>query len=179
MKSIFKLSLLLFVAFAFSINAQNKFVGVKTCGMCHKKAEKGDQLKIWEASSHAKAFKTLQSAEADKIAAEKGFKTKAAETAECLECHVSGHGVDASLLDAKFNMEDGVQCETCHGAGSEYKSMKTMKDKAAAVAAGMKEFKDEAAIQALCVTCHNEKSPTHKKFDFATMWPKVKHNAPK
>ena len=47
---------------------------LSTCGMCHKKADQGEQLKIWEESAHANAFKTFKSEEADKIAAEKGYK---------------------------------------------------------------------------------------------------------
>jgi len=74
-----------------------------------------------------------------------------------------------------FDAKEGVQCESCHGAGSAYKSMATMKDKAKAMAAGLNMYKDDAAIEALCVTCHNDKSPTHKAFNFKEMWPKIKH----
>ncbi len=173
--------LIFLLAFAFTINAQNKYIGVKRCGMCHKKADQGEQLKIWEGSAHSKAFQTLQTKEADKIAADKGLKTKAAESPECLRCHVTGHGEDASLFDSKFNMEDGIQCESCHGAGSNYKSSKTMKDHAKAVAAGLTEYKTEADIEKQCKTCHNSESPTfkEKEFDFKAMWDKIKHPVPK
>lgn len=176
--SIFKLSIFILIALVYSISAQNSFVGVKKCGMCHKKAKDGEQLKIWKKSKHADAFKTLQTEEADKIAAEKGFKTKAAETPECLECHVTGYGVDASLLGKKFKIEDGVQCESCHGPGSAYKKKKIMKDHAKAVAAGLTEFKDDAAIEEHCKTCHNEKSPTFKEFNFKERWAEIKHPIP-
>ena len=175
---IFSNILIFLVAVAFSANAQNKFLGAKSCGMCHKKPEQGEQLKIWQESTHANAFKTLQTEKADKIALEKGFKTKAAETKECLECHATGFDVDAANLGKKFKIEDGVQCETCHGAGSKYKSKKVMKDHGKSVAAGMTEYKDEAAIEAQCITCHNEKSPTFKKFEFNKMWDKIKHPVP-
>lgn len=175
---IFSKLVIIFVVFAFSTNAQNKFVGATTCGMCHKKATQGEQLKIWQGSSHANAFKTLQTEKADKIAAEKGFKTKAAETKECLVCHATAFDVDVSKLGKKFKIEDGVQCETCHGAGSKYKSKKTMQDHAKSVAAGMTEYKDDAAIKAQCETCHNDKSPTFKKFDFEKQWEKIKHPVP-
>jgi excinuclease UvrABC ATPase subunit len=154
------------------------FIGVKKCGMCHKKEATGNQLKIWKDGKHSQAFKTLQTAEADKIASEKGFKTKAAETPECLACHVTGHDVDATMLGKKFKIEDGVQCETCHGAGSKYKSKKIMKDHAKSVANGLVEYKDEAAIKAQCVTCHNDKSPTFKPFNFEERWAKIKHPIP-
>lgn len=155
--------------------SEAKYVGVKTCGMCHKKESVGKQLKIWEESKHAQAFQTLQTADADKIAKNKGFKTKAAETPECLKCHVSGYDVDSSLLGKKFKMEDGVQCETCHGPGSEYKSKKIMEDKKLAVANGLMVYDN---IETLCVKCHNDESPVFKGFNFEERWAKIKHNIP-
>ena len=143
--------------------------------MCHKSEKAGQQLSIWENSLHSKAYKTLQTEKADKIAKEKGFTTKAAETPECLKCHASGYNVDASMLDKKFSVEDGVQCETCHGPGSDYKSMKIMKNKEEAVANGLKLYEKP---EDLCITCHNAESPTAVEFDFATMWAKIKHNKP-
>lgn len=174
---VFFFSLLAMNSYTYAQDA-NKFVGVKSCVMCHKTEKQGEQQKIWEASKHANAYKTLQTAKADEIAKTAGLSKKAAESEECLVCHATGYNVDAKLLDKKFNVEDGVQCETCHGAGSEYKSMKTMKDHAAAVAAGLKDFKSEDDIKAFCVTCHNEKSPTYKGFDFAEKWAKIKHTVP-
>jgi len=167
-----------FLAFGFSnylSDSTPKYVGVKTCGMCHKKEDVGKQLKIWEGSKHANAYKTLQTEKADKIAKEKGFKTKAVETPECLKCHTSGYNVDASLLDKKFSIEDGVQCETCHGPGSEYKSKKVMQDKTTAVKKGLLLYDNP---ETLCVKCHNEESPAYTGFNFDEQWAKIKHNIP-
>jgi len=143
--------------------------------MCHKKESVGQQLKIWQESKHAQAYKTLQTEEADKIAKDKGFKTKAADTPECLKCHVSGYDVDASLLGKKFKIEDGVQCETCHGPGSEYKSKKVMKDKKLAIVNGLILYDNP---EELCVKCHNEESPGFKGFNFEERWAKIKHSIP-
>lgn len=156
-----------------------QFTGVKTCGMCHKKADVGEQLKIWESSKHANAYKTLQTAEADKIAKDKGIEGKAVDAKECLECHATGYDVDASLKAKNFKVEQGIQCESCHGAGSKYKKKSIMKDHAKAVAGGLVEYKDEAAIEKQCKTCHNDKSPTFKDFDFAKRWKEIAHNIPK
>jgi len=158
-------------------NKDNKYVGVKSCKMCHQSEKQGQQFSVWEKSSHAKAYKTLAEAKAQEIAKAKGLKKPAAESPECLSCHAIT--ADAKLADKTFDMKDGVQCETCHGAGSAYKSMGVMKDKAKAVAAGMTEYKDQAAIEKQCKTCHNEKSPTYKEFKFADMWAKIKHPVPK
>ena len=161
------------------LTAQNKYVGVKQCAMCHKSDKQGKQFDIWSKSRHAGAFKTLTTPAADAIATKKGFKTKAAETPECLGCHTIAAAADGKLAEKSFDIKDGVQCETCHGAGSAYKNMAVMKDKAKAIAAGMHEFKDAAVNTKTCETCHNEKSPTAKKFDYATYWAKIVHKIPK
>jgi len=157
--------------------AQNKYVGTKICAPCHKMESTGKQFDVWQKTLHASAYKTLTTATADSIAKAKGLKKSAAESPECLKCHTLQ--AEAALLDKSFDVKDGVQCELCHGAGSGYKSMATMKDHAKAVEAGMKEYKDEAAMQKLCVTCHNDQSPTKKEFKFKEMWDKIKHPMPK
>ena len=57
--------------------------------------------------------------------------------------------------------------------------MAIMKDKAKSHAAGLTEWKDAAAIEKMCVGCHNEKSPTAKKFDFKASWARIAHEVPK
>lgn len=160
-----------------TVNDDPSFVGVKTCGMCHKKDKDGNQLKIWKESKHANAFKTLGTEESKKIAADMGIEDPQ-KAAECLECHASGYEKDANI-GKKFKVKEGVQCETCHGAGSKYKSMKIMKDHAKSVAAGMVDFSAEGSIKAQCETCHNEKSPTFKGFNFEERWAEIKHMIPK
>ena len=157
-------------------DSNHKYVGAKMCGMCHKTESAGKQFVIWENSKHAQAYKTLTTAEADNIAKDKGFNTKAVETEFCLKCHTSGYNVDASLLTDKFNISDGVQCETCHGPGSDYKTIKIMKDKKLAVEKGLKIYDNP---EELCVKCHNEESPAFKGFNFKEMWAKIEHTVPK
>ena len=155
----------------------NKFVGVKMCIPCHKTEKIGKQADIWQKSKHAEAFKTLTTPKAAEVAKAKGLKKPASESPECLECHAIV--ADAAKVEKSFDAKDGVQCESCHGAGSAYKSMAIMKDKQKAAAAGLTLLKDDAAIEAMCKTCHNEKSPTHKEFKFKDMWGKIKHTVPK
>ena len=154
------------------VAAENAYAGVDACKMCHKKEDKGNQYEQWQGSKHANAYATLASDKAKEIASGKGI-ANAQEAAECLECHVTAAGVDASLLDKEYNVEDGVGCESCHGAGSEYKYIKIMKDEAAAVAAGLMIPNEDT-----CKKCHNEESPTFKEFDFAARSAEIAHPTP-
>jgi hypothetical protein len=153
-----------------------KYVGVDKCaGTCHKGDSKGKQLEIWQDSKHSQAYKNLQTPEADKIAKDKGFTTAAAETPQCLKCHTLGKEIVEAELDATFDKTQGVQCETCHGPGSEYKKLSIMKDVAAAQQNGLIVHSDKAAF---CQTCHNADSPTFKSFNFDEMWAKIQHPDP-
>lgn len=74
--------------------------------MCHNKPTTGAQYKQWSTSKHANAYNVLSDAEK--------------KDAKCLKCHTT------STLDPT----EGVSCESCHGAGSKYKSPAIMKDHA-------------------------------------------------
>ena len=152
------------------ISAQAKYVGAKVCGMCHKSEKQGQQLKIWSESKHAQAYKALLTPKADDIAKKKGGK-KAVETPECLKCHVG----EKALVESAFK-EDGVQCESCHGAGSEYKTMAIMKNKEEAMKKGLMIPKD---TEKFCKTCHNPESPSYKEFKLKDMWKQIAHTNPK
>jgi hypothetical protein len=176
MKSLLSILLLLFAIQLINAQEKNAYVGVAVCSPCHKTEKQGNQFGIWKSSKHSSAMKTLQTAEADSIAKSKGCSTPAAETKECLKCHATGYDIDKSLIGEKFDINEGVQCETCHGPGSNYKSMKIMKDKELAVKNGLILHEDK---EAFCTSCHNSGSPTFKGFEFAAMWDKIKHPIPK
>jgi hypothetical protein len=167
------------VGFASAAGADAKYVGAGKCKTCHKKELIGDQYGAWQKSAHAKAFELLKGEKAKAVAAEKGIAGAPHEAAECLQCHATAQGLSASQVAAKpLKLEDGIQCESCHGPGSDYKKKKTMADHAKSVAAGMWEAgKDEK----ICTACHNEKSPTWdaaKGFDFEARKKDIAHPIP-
>ncbi len=174
---LFLIGFVVFTASNFSISSTAsdfKYVGVDKCKTCHKGTiVKGNQYEIWEGSKHANAYKTLETPEADAIAKEKGFETSAVETPECVKCHVLGKDIDPAELDDTFDKTQGVQCETCHGPGSDYKKLSVMKDKEKAIANGLLIPDEE-----FCKGCHNSDSPTFTEFNFDTMWEQIKHLIP-
>ena len=156
-----------------------QYIGVEACGKCHKRDSTGNQLAKWQEAKHSKAYATLASPEALKLAKERGIADPQKD-GSCLKCHVTAYGVDPSLIPPApegkkgFVVEDGVQCESCHGAGSLYKKRKVMKDREASVAAGML-IPDEK----VCTQCHNEESPSFKAFNYEEMRKKTEHPNPK
>jgi hypothetical protein len=164
------------VAAVGTVAAQDKpaftYIGVTACAKCHRTEKSGNQFAVWEQTRHAKAYETLTTAAADSIAVARGLSTKAAESETCLACHTTG-GPSSGVARS-----EGVSCEACHNAGSGFKVLSVMKDKAKAVELGLRTFADPAAIEAFCRTCHNEKSPTVKEFNFEERWAKIKHMRP-
>ena len=183
-QSVFVLAMaaVFFAASAFTSmeNADKKYLGSNACKACHNTDKQGKQFTKWAASAHAQAFKTLQKPEADAIAQKAGHKTKAAETPECLTCHVTGKDEKAAQYDAKFTNDEGVGCESCHGAGSGYKTLHMKpENKEKAVAAGLVIPKvADGSAEKQCKQCHNTKSPTYKAFKFKEMWDKIAHPRP-
>jgi len=156
-----------------------KYVGSKKCKMCHNKV--GETFDKWSKGPHAKAFETLKSDKAKEIAKEKGIED-ATKAPECLKCHVTAlaHLKDTKKVDKKFPMEMGVQCEACHGPGGDHQKARMKaksKIKADELPAGLD---GEMAMPdlGLCVSCHNEESPTYKEFKFGERLEAIAHMHP-
>lgn len=129
------------------------YVGDAKCKGCHK-----DVHTAWAETGHAKAF-TVLSAEEQK-------------DPKCVSCHITGKDATGAVLE-------GVQCEACHGPGSDYKSAKIMsKKKWAADPEAQKKMAIEAGLiyptAENCQSCHKEEgNPNFKPFDFEKSKAKV------
>ena len=132
---------------------EHKYVGAKKCKSCHGKEAIGNQYSWWLDSKHAKAFETLASDKAKKWAAEKNLGDPQTED-ECVKCHMTAHGVPDDMVSKKFKRNAGVQCESCHGPGKDYRKKKIMIDSDLAMSKGLVLQSEE-----VCVVCHNDKSP--------------------
>jgi hypothetical protein len=165
-----------------SAPAENKYIGADKCKSCHGAAESGDVHSKWKATAHAKAFETLASEEAKKLAAEKGIADPQ-KADECVSCHVTAFGVAEAQIKKGFDRAHGVQCEACHGPGENH-----MKARFAAAAKGdapkghvevpAGEIVARPTVET-CVACHNEKSPSYKPFCFHEFNAKIRHLDPR
>jgi len=131
--------------------AEQFFVGAEVCGECHGGGQR-DQFDSWYRSPHARAYATLALPEAAEIARISGINESPFSNPVCLGCHATASDVEAWQLDPTFHFEDGVQCERCHGPGSEYMPAEIMFDSEAAKAAGLRKPDRRA-----CLVCHKEK----------------------
>ncbi len=172
-----------------------KYVGVKSCGKCHKKEKQGEQLRLWQESKHSEAFEVLGTPKAKEAAATVGVSGNPQKLEECLVCHTTGFGEPKKRFRRRFKMEDGVQCEACHGAGSEYKKKKVMKKiweesgpdnsnpSPTAEKTGMLFGNEET-----CKRCHTQeltlngktyKNPSYKDFNYEERLKDIAHPVPK
>ena len=107
---------------------QAKYVGAKKCMMCHYK-----QYKTWQKTSMSKAYKLIAN-ESDK--------------GKCYKCHTTGYGQPGGFKDpASTPALEGVQCESCHGPGSEHMAV-DMTNK-------VKKRATIVVVPTDCSKCHN------------------------
>jgi YVTN family beta-propeller protein len=148
-----------------------KYVGNHVCAGCHVK-----QHKVWIGTKHARTWVMLNSGPAATVARAAGVKTQAPQyEAFCLRCHGTAADSEPEYRAANFHVEEGVQCEHCHGPGERYAKDDVMRDKQKAIGLGLViPQKPE-----YCLGCHAPK-PSHAAlakppFDLKTAWEKIKH----
>jgi hypothetical protein len=135
----------------------HRYVGVRKCQSCHKKELLGNQLKAWQKGPHRRAFETLKNEESIALAAERGLALPAHQAPECLGCHITGYALPEAAFAYEIDVADGVQCESCHGPGRDYRKKKVMSDPELAAAKGLWDLSEGTKV---CVSCHNPLSPT-------------------
>ena len=158
------------------------YVGASKCKSCHNKESAGAITDKWETLKHAHAFEVLSSDEAKAVAKERGIED-ASKAAECMKCHDTAYSEPEERKHKRFKNELGVQCETCHGPGSAHVT--------ARLAAAKEEKVEEGVIQQIaegeivlpdvqmCLSCHNDESPSYKKLDLQDALKTIRHMHPK
>ena len=157
---------------------EHKFIGVKKCKMCHKKEKKGFQYEIWAESAHSKAYEILATPKAKELGEKYGVIDPQKDS-KCLRCHTTGHDAPLSLKGIRYNISEGVGCESCHGAGGNYSKSKVMKG----ISNGTIDPQSVGLIipnENTCKECHNAEGhmPVQAEFNFKKMWAKIAHPIP-
>jgi YVTN family beta-propeller protein len=158
---------------------QPVYVGARACAQCHEGKAAGNQYSHWLSTAHAQAWASLALPEAKAMARLSGILDEPEKAPVCLGCHATAAESEPWERDPAFRIEDGVQCEKCHGPGSEYMLEKVMKDPEAASRAGLRKFTKRD-----CAVCHYVKgshAAVHQKaaIDVDTAWQLLAHPVPK
>ncbi len=148
--------------------------GVASCasGTCHGAIEAapdghilGNEYVTWtRRDAHARAYATLQSAPAQRIARKLGLPS--AVTAQiCLDCHTDN--VSVAQRGVRFQLSDGVGCEACHGGAGPWLASHTTGKATHAdnIKAGLYPTDAPAQRATLCLSCHfgnDSKFVTHR-----------------
>lgn len=143
--------------------ADYKHMGVASCAtsVCHGKLTPQsdrhvalNEYRIWQQEDrHAQAYRTLELAEAKRIAANLGLPNATAAKI-CLDCHADN--VPSDKRGIKFQISDGVGCEGCHGGSEKWleshaAESATHKDN---VARGMYPTEQPLKRVQVCLGCH-------------------------
>ena len=119
---------------------KESFLGERACMSCHQ-----DAWNVYQNSAHRSAFASIRN------------KGQSFEP-ECLSCHTTGYKHKKGYSDeSPFNKLANVQCEACHGYGSQH----------------ARDGKWIAQAKDSCTMCHDQKNSP--EFEYATYWQKIKH----
>jgi YVTN family beta-propeller protein len=147
-----------------------KYVGAVACGACHGARSGSRAYGTWRASPHADAYATLGTERAEEIARGMGVRDDPQTSDQCLACHATGAGEPVGRRLSTFDLAQGVQCESCHGPGSEYVPEAVMLDPVAAAEAGLADVD-----RTVCAACH---TGIHgRTLDVDAAWQTIDHSA--
>ncbi len=134
------------------------YVGAKICATCHDGQNMGHQTTHWLNTRHAQAYASLAKPEARAIASISGVPIEPQKSPLCLGCHATGVEAEGWEKDETFSIRDGVQCEKCHGPGSEHvDSWSAANDPKAD-----NRIRLTSPVGSDCMKCHKEK-PSHTR----------------
>lgn len=154
---------------------EDQYMGVATCASsnCHGAAAPRkstnvlqNEFSTWHKyGKHSKAWSVLLKDDAQKIGTHLGIE-KPEEDPLCLKCHAT-YLPDETKRGAKFTYEDGVTCESCHGAAggwitSHTKSGITHEEN---IQNGLTNLSDLTIRTKLCLSCHygtEDKTVNHR-----------------
>lgn len=141
----------------------DRHLGVVTCAgnTCHganaplkDSRVQQNEFSVWHREDkHAKAYTVLFNDASKRMARNLGIAAAHTEKL-CLDCHADN--VPPHLRGKRFQLEDGVGCEACHGGGERYLGPHVSGSGTHAnnVALGLYPGDEPEARAALCLSCH-------------------------
>jgi Cytochrome c554 and c-prime len=135
------------------------FIGSIGCqsSSCHGGAgEKRSQYITWSRQDfHTHAYAILLDARSARIAEGVGI-AEAQSSARCTVCHSPFQTVEQTRLASTARIDEGVSCESCHGAAGAWLRGHTRTDWTypMRVTAGMRDLKSLYVRANTCVACH-------------------------
>lgn len=148
------------------LSAGGTYEGVAACAgsTCHGRMEgngkvvRQDELLHWQEPSaqggaHSRAYAVLTGRRSQQIAATLGLGNAASAPA-CLGCHATD--APAGQRGDRFQITDGVGCESCHGASSGWIATHytVLGSHSSNVAQGLKPLENPAVRASVCLDCH-------------------------
>jgi hypothetical protein len=143
--------------------ADDVHLGVATCAssVCHGSIKPRQATRVlqneyvvWSRlDAHRSAYQTLLSEESAWIAKNLGLPN-AQQASICLDCH--GDNVASTHQGSRFQISDGIGCESCHGGAERYLTSHTDPDRTHQqnVADGLYPTDNVESRAQLCFSCH-------------------------
>jgi YVTN family beta-propeller protein len=131
------------------------YVGRVVCLQCHSPGRDGGTCTNPPTPKHDRAYEALAKPEAREIAALCGVPQEPARSQICLGCHTTAAEEGPRWTADTFDLEDGVQCEACHGAGSRHVEALRGSGSGAAKRGASELVPTDRWI---CSTCHQERA---------------------
>jgi YVTN family beta-propeller protein len=146
------------------------YVGRDVCLQCHAPDHAAPPCALKPIPEHRIAYQALGKPEATEIAALSGIPDEPAQSLLCLGCHATSSDAGPRWTAETFQIEDGVQCEACHDAGSLHAGMNA--GKAGQTAPDRKRL-IRHADRSICQPCHIEKHSHEEVLTLGYTMPKA------
>lgn len=135
-----------------------KFTAAQSCmsSSCHGGGVGKDQAIIWEKKDvHSRAHAILSTARSQRIADALKIDDPT-KSARCNVCHSPMKALPPSRFVAGAHADNGVSCESCHGAAEPWLRFHTRTDVTheQRVSAGLRELTDLYGRANACIACH-------------------------
>lgn len=144
--------------------APGHYVGVASCvnSGCHgstvplnaQRVRQNEYYTWLQSDRHARAYNVLFNAVSARVAKNMRLKAKPYQEKICLDCHSTN--VPKELVSGRVDLEDGVQCEACHGPAGGWRAEHVQEGwtHAQSVERGMIEQRDLRVRAHICDHCH-------------------------